>query len=107
MNETEFIRIADSILQQIAAAIDDADIDLESNFKGDGILEIESDHGAKLIVNRNTPIREIWLAAPTGGFHFRADGARWLDTRDGEELGARLSALLKSMIGSEISIQIR
>ena len=42
----------------------------------DGILEIECEDGSKLIVNRHVPNREIWVAARSGGFHFRARGRR-------------------------------
>ena len=65
----------------------------------DGILEIECEDGSKLIVNRHVPNREIWVAARSGGFHFRASGGRWRDTRSGEELGAALTALLQAQAG--------
>ncbi|MDW8468288.1 MAG: iron donor protein CyaY [Burkholderiales bacterium] len=35
------------------------------------MLEIEFDDGAKIVVNRHTPAREIWVAARSGGLHFR------------------------------------
>ena len=56
----------------------------------DGILEIECEDGSKVIVNRHVPNREIWVAARSGGFHFRAEDGRWRDTRGGEELAAAL-----------------
>jgi CyaY protein len=104
MNETEFINISNRVLEQMASAIDHADLDIDCSFKGEGILEIEFEDGTKFIINRNTPVREIWLAAPSGGFHFRADGDRWLDTRDGAELGSRVSALLKAKVGRDIHL---
>lgn len=104
MNETEFISVSNEILERIASAVDRADLDLDCSFKGEGILEIEFDDGAKLIINRNTPVREIWVAAPSGGFHFHDSGGRWVDTRDGVELSSRVSALLKQFSGRDISI---
>ncbi len=64
-----------------------------------GILEIECEDGGKLIVNRHVPNREIWVAAKSGGFHFRRDGDRWRDTRSGDELGAVLERLLAEQAG--------
>ncbi len=55
--------------------------------------------GGKLIVNRHVPNREIWVAARSGGFHFRRDGDRWRDTRGGDELGAVLERLLAEQAG--------
>ena len=104
MNETEFITLSNRKLENIAASIDRVDLDIDCSFKGEGILEIEFDDGTKLIINRNSPVQEIWVAAPSGGFHFRAEGERWVDTRDGVELGIRVSGLLKDFAGRDISI---
>ena len=43
--------------------------------------------------------REIWVAARSGGFHFRWDGAAWRNTRDGSELFAALSNLVSQQLG--------
>ena len=49
---------------------------------------------SQFIVNAQPPLRELWLAARRGGFHFRHDAQRacWVDTRSGEEFFALLSA---------------
>jgi iron donor protein CyaY len=62
---------------------DDLDVDLES-----GILTITCADDTKIIVNRQTPNREIWVAARSGGFHFRWREGEWRDTRSGDELFA-------------------
>ncbi len=102
MTETEFIALADRTLARIGSALDealrdsDADIDWSQN---DGILEIECEDGSKLIVNRHVANREIWVAAKSGGFHFRIDGGVWRDTRGGAELGAEVALLLGEQAG--------
>ena len=64
-----------------------------------GVLEIELHDGSKIIVNRHAPAQELWVAARSGGFHFRWDGRCWRDTRDGSELFAALSALISAQAG--------
>jgi CyaY protein len=107
MTETEFIAAADSALSTIGDALDAAlassDLDVDWNIN-DGILEIECEDGGKLIVNRHVANREIWVAAKSGGFHFRRDGRLWRDTRSGEELGAALERLLAEQAG--LSVQL-
>jgi CyaY protein len=102
MTDTEFIAAADVALSTIGGALDAAlqssDLDVDWNVN-DGILEIECEDGGKLIVNRHVPNREIWVAAKSGGFHFRRDGDRWRDTRGGDELGAVLERLLAEQAG--------
>jgi CyaY protein len=68
------------------------------------VLTIDCGRDGKLIVNRHVPNREIWVAAKSGGFHFRAAGGAWRDSRGGEELGAALTRLLRDQAGTTIDL---
>jgi CyaY protein len=57
-----------------------------------------------VIVNRQTPNREIWVAARSGGFHFRLSEGEWRDTRSGEELIASLERILAAQSGETIAL---
>ena len=97
MTDSEFIALAERALERIESALEDAlgrsdaDVDWSHN---DGILEIVGEDGRKVIVNRHVPNREIWLAAPSGAFHFRPDAGRWRDTRGTGELVDALARVL-------------
>ncbi len=56
-----------------------------------------------MIVNRQTPNREIWVAARSGGFHFRMKDGEWRDTRSGEELYVSLARVLEEQGGEKIA----
>jgi CyaY protein len=105
MNESEFNQLADSVLLQIEQAIEAGGEDLDFETVG-GILEIECGNGSKVIINRQTPNRELWVAAKSGGFHFRLHQQRWIDTRDGRELGNALSEIIFSQCAEKIAIKI-
>jgi CyaY protein len=79
--------------------------DIDSEING-GILSLEFADGSKVIVNRQTPLREIWVAAKSGGFHFRFDGATWRDTRSGEALDALLTQVIAQQSGRVIPITL-
>ena len=102
-----FLVAADATLAAIGAALDRAldasDADVDWNLV-DGILEIACEDGSKIIVNRHAPNREVWVAARRGGFHFRAEGGQWRDTRAGTELGSALAAILKEQAGLEVAM---
>lgn len=99
MDESAFIAAADATLEKIGLALDAAletsGADLDWDLR-DGVLTIECDDASRIIVNRHVPNREIWVAAKSGAFHFRADEGRWRDARGSEELAAALARLLKS-----------
>lgn len=104
MDEGEFIRRAEQTLQEIDRRMEASGIDADCEFKGAGVLEIEFANGSKIIVNSQAAMREIWVAAKSGGYHFRHDGARWLNTRDGGELFAALSACASQQSGEAVDL---
>ena len=105
MEESVFSALADAELMRIEAAIEGcgADVDIES--KPGGILEVEFDDGSKVIINRHTAAREIWVAARSGGFHFRPEEGGWIAGRDGSELYSTLSRLVSEQSGETVTLQ--
>ena len=105
MDDKEFNRLAEVTLARIEAALEASDGDLDFELKAGGVLEIEFADGGKIIVNRHGVAKEIWVAAKSGGFHFRREGEAWVDTRDGTELFAKLSALASLQAGEVILLE--
>jgi CyaY protein len=108
MNETEFLGLAESTLTTIEAALDrfnDEDVlDVECKRSGN-VLEIEFiDNGSKIIVNSQAPMQELWVAAKSGGFHYKRVGDQWINTRDGSELFAALSLLASAQGGADVTL---
>jgi CyaY protein len=109
MSETEFLDQADSILSTIETAMDrlnDEDVlDVECKRSGN-VLEIEFiDNGSKIIVNSQAPLQEMWVAARSGGFHYKQVDGEWRNTRDGTELYAALSRMASEQGGAEVTIR--
>jgi CyaY protein len=94
--------VAEEALERLEHALEGLELDFER--KEGGVLEIEFDDGGKMIVNRHSAARELWVAARSGGFHFRWDGSAWRDTRSGEEFFAALSALLSRELGRGVRL---
>jgi CyaY protein len=100
MTESEFHSAVDAVLARIESSVENAetlDVDLES-----GILTISCPDASRVIVNRQTPNREIWVAARSGGFHFTWREGQWRDTRSGYELFASLSRILAAQAGANV-----
>jgi CyaY protein len=104
MTDSEFQALADAALAALERSLEALDVDVDLQRKADGVLELEFGDGSKMIVNRHAAAREIWVAAKSGGFHFRYDGGAWRDTRDGTELFAALSKLVSAQGGSPVRL---
>lgn len=103
MTETEFNTLVDDTLLKIEEGVDasGAEIDTET---ATGILTLEFADGSKIIINRQRPIQELWLAAKAGGFHYKWDGAAWRNTRDGSEFFSALSSYASQQAGQTVTL---
>lgn len=94
MTDPEYMDRAEAALAAIERSCDrindttDADID---NQRVGGMITITFRNGSQLIVNLQKPLQEIWLAARSGGYHYRHDGSVWRDTKTGAEFYEQLS----------------
>lgn len=109
MTESEFLALAEATLAAIEAALEQAatasELDVECSRSGN-VLEIECvDNGSKIIVNSQAPMQEIWVAAKSGGFHYKRQGAQWINTRDGSELFAALSNMVSAQSGVQLVLK--
>lgn len=105
MEESAFNALAEAELARIESALEACGVDIDIEPKPGGILELEFDNGTKMIINRHTAAREIWVAAKSGGFHFRPQNGRWINTRDGADLWAMLAALASAQAGEPVELK--
>jgi CyaY protein len=86
---------------QIDAWLEEDVVDIDGHRTG-GLLELSMPGGSKIVINTQPPLQEIWLAARSGGFHFKWDGSQWVD-REGQEFCARLSRCASEQAGQALS----
>jgi len=103
IDEQTFLRLADAQLAGIEAALEraiDADeLDLDVDLKAGGVMELECANGSKIIINRHSAAREIWIAARSGGYHFAYNGSAWVALKDRSELMEVLARCIAEQTG--------
>ena len=101
----EYDRRTQIVFAAIEMAIDhfleDDVIDIDSHRTG-GLLELDFPDGSTIVINTQPPLHELWLAARSGGFHFKPAAGKWVDTRDGREFFVALSACASEQAGREL-----
>ena len=108
MTESEFLKQAEAVLGHIETELEalfDADeLDVECTRSGN-VLEIELvANGSKIIVNSQAPMQELWIAARSGGYHFKSQDGEWRNTRDGSEFFDALSQAISEQGGASVRI---
>jgi CyaY protein len=104
MDETVFNDLAEAELMRIEVALENCGAELDIESKPGGVLDVEFDNGSKIIINRHTAAKEIWVAARSGGYHFRPEEGGWIAGRDGAELYSTLSRLVEEQSGTAVTL---
>lgn len=108
MTETEFLVQADKILHKVQACADDwfenLDVDVDVNREA-YVLTLIFNAKSHVVINAQTPLQEMWLAAPSGAFHYRFADGKWVNTREeGLNLDEQISALCSSLVAQKLTV---
>src|SRR6187549_803532 len=105
MTDLEFMDRAEALLARVETGCDrindesDADID---NQRVGGMVTLTFRNGTQIIVNLQKPLHEVWLAARAGGFHYRYQDGRWLDTKGSGEFFEHLTRYAGEQAGEPL-----
>jgi CyaY protein len=105
MNESEFNQLAEDTMTAIEEAIDNCGVDIDYDSAG-GILTLEFGNASQIIINKQTPLFQLWVAARSGGFHFDYDANNqcWRLQNSGEELFDCLSQYCSEQAEEEVRL---
>lgn len=106
LSESEFHARADAVLADLEAAIDACGAEIDCETGGD-VMTLEFANGSKIIVNKQSPLRQIWVAAKSGGFHYKFDpsGDRWINDQTDAEFFQELSRLATQQAGAPVNLR--
>src|SRR3990167_6235469 len=106
LTEARFHDLVDSTQNALEDIFDDRglDVDLESSA---GVLTVKFENGTQLIFSRQEPLRQLWLAAVSGGFHFDYDeeSERWMCDSSDEQLGEMLARITLEQSGADLEFE--
>ena len=104
MTDLEYHDRADAVLARVESCVDewlqDDVVDIDSQRTG-GMLELAFPNGSRIVLNTQPPLHELWLAARSGGYHYRCVDGSWRD-REGRELFETLSACASEQAGRSL-----
>jgi CyaY protein len=105
LSDSEYHARSAKVLASIEASVDawlQSDlIDIDAMRSG-GLLELGFPNGSKIVINTQPPLHELWMAARSGGHHYKFVHGAWADTRDGREFFDALSACASEQAGKPL-----
>ena len=94
MNDLEYLGAAEALLLSVEQTCDrindDTDADIDAQRVG-GMVTLTFPNRSQIIINLQPPLHEVWLAAKSGGYHYKWDGQVWRDTKTGNDFYADLT----------------
>ena len=101
LSEARFHDLVDATQQALEDLFDESGLDLDMENSG-GVLTIKFENGSQLIFSRQEPLRQLWLADRSGGFHFDYDeeSGQWTCEKSDEPLGEMLERLVRERAGT-------
>jgi len=112
IDDKQFHQLGSNLLQSIEAALeaadDELDLDLDVERQGGNVINIRFRDKSVIVINTQPPLHEIWVAAKSGGYHYRWAGTMatplWLDTKTGRELLGDLTQFASAQAGQAVKI---
>jgi|Deesub1362B_J571_1020462.scaffolds.fasta_scaffold00319_1 CyaY protein len=104
LSEARFHDLVDATQQALEELLEDHADDIEITA---GMMTIKFDNGSQLIISRQEPLRQLWLAARSGGFHFDYDeeSGKWSCEKSEELLGEVLARCVQDQTGLELDFE--
>jgi CyaY protein len=114
IDDKQFHQLGSNLLQSIEAALeaadDQLDLDLDVERQGGNVINIRFKDKSVIVVNTQPPLHEIWVAAKSGGYHYRWAGTMamplWLDTKTSRELLSDLTQFASAQAGQAVKITL-
>lgn len=105
MKETRYNQLMDDVMMAIEDAIDESGVDIDYENAG-GILTLSPENGAPVIISRQVPLKQLWVAARSGGFHFAYDeeSGQWFCDTTRESLLELLNRCLTEQAGETVTL---
>lgn len=109
MTDIEFLDHAEKLLLTVEESSDriseTTDADIDSQRVG-GMVTLTFANGSQIVVNLQKPLQEVWLAARSGGYHYRFDGSAWQDTKGAGEFFTQLNADASIQAGAPLRFDV-
>ena len=114
IDDKQFYQLGSNLLHSIEVALETADealdLDLDIERQGGNVINIRFKDKSVIVINTQPPLHEIWVAAKSGGYHYRWAGTMaqplWLDTKTGKELLSDLTEFASAQAGQTVKMSL-
>jgi len=106
MSEAQFHERVDNLFLQVEEILDEAESDIDYVNTG-GLMTIICENKSQIILSRQGPLSQVWLACLAGGLHFDLQVSCWHLTVDANQtLGQCLTQALQAQANEHLDCSV-
>lgn len=106
MQDSTYHEMLDDLFIAIEEALDICPVDIDYEGAG-GILSLTMPNMTKIILNKQPPLQQLWVATKFNGHHFNFQDGKWIDERTDAEFYAFLDAAVSKQAGEDVTLNIQ
>jgi CyaY protein len=106
MKDSEYHELIDTLFIAIEEALDECEVDIDYEGAG-GILSLTLPDHSKIILNKQTPLQQLWVATKFNGHHFNYTDGLWIDERTDAEFYAFIDEAISRQAGQPVKLNLQ
>jgi CyaY protein len=104
MNDSQYHQMTDVLLIDIEEMLDECEVDIDYE-SASSILTMIFLNDTKIIINKQPPLHQLWVATKFNGHHFNFQNEQWIDERTGVEFWSFLDEAVSKQAEQAITLK--
>jgi CyaY protein len=106
MKDADYHELIDNLFIAIEEALEVCEVDIDYEGAG-GILTLTMPNHTKIILNKQPPLHQLWVATKFNGHHFNFTDGQWIDERTDAEFFSFFDEALSKQAGQDIKLNLQ
>jgi CyaY protein len=102
MNDSQYHQLVDELLISLEELLDECEVDIDYE-SASSILSLTFENGTKIIINKQPPLHQVWVATKFNGHHFNFQEGLWIDERTGAEFWEFMNEAATKQAGQAVT----
>lgn len=103
MNDSQYHQLVDDVFIKLEEALDECEVDIDYE-SAEGILTLIFLNSTKIILNKQAPLHQLWVATKFNGHHFNYHDGTWIDERTGAEFWSFIDEASSKQAGEPVKL---
>ncbi|MGQ8364266.1 iron donor protein CyaY [Glaciecola sp. 1036] len=106
MKDAEYDQLIEDIFLALEDSLDEQEVVFDYDSNGDIFTIIHPDN-SKIVLNKQPPLQQLWVATKFNGHHFNYEDGVWIDERTGVEFYSFLDEAVSKQANTPIKLNLK